>query len=107
MVEIYTPNNWLAIFGGSPSLRIDDNGYIYTFKESTRIFGGTPCGKIEWNKGLIYGADYAAFSSRPIGKIETRNDGTRLVYGTDYANFTAVPILYIRNNKTSLCQSML
>lgn len=99
MFEIYTPKAWLSVFGGSPMLCIDDDGYIYTYKESTKIFGGHPCGKIEWSKGYIYGEDYASFTCRPIGKIETRSDGVQEIYGSDYASWTTRPILYIEKNK--------
>ncbi len=99
MTEIYTPKEWLAIFGGSPVLRIDDKGYIYTFEESTRVFGGNPCGRIDWNKGYIYGSDYANYTASPIGRVQTRSNGVQEIYGQDYANYSARPILFVENDK--------
>ena len=97
MFEIYTPKAWFSIFGGSESLRIDDNGYIYTLKEATRVFGGNPCGKIEWSEGKIYGKDFANFTRAPIGYMKTDSDGVIEVYN-DVPGFTAAPVLYIKKN---------
>lgn len=98
MYEIYTPKEWLSVFGGCPSIIIDDQGYIYNREEYYKVFGGTPIGYINYQTGKIYGADYAKFSAAPIGEIKIKSDVTE-IYGKDYAKFGARPILYIDNDK--------
>ena len=98
MYEIYTPKEWTRVFGGCPSIIIDDNGYIYDKDEYYKIMGGTPMGYINYNTGKIYGKDYANFTAAPIGEIKVKEDVTE-IFGEDYASFSARPILYIKNGK--------
>lgn len=93
MVEIYTPQAWNAFFGGSPSLYIDREGYLY--KHS---YGGRPCGKINFSRGEIYGEDYGSTTPAIIGYIRKDKDGVTMIYDRKpgiYVN----PVLCIKGNE--------
>ena len=97
MTEIYTPDDWLAFFGGSASLFIDDEGYIFTREENYKIMGRSPCGKISYDSGFIYGKDYNSVWPTPIAEMVKRDDVTE-VYKYGDGVFRS-PILYIKNGK--------
>ena len=78
MYEIYTPKEWTRVFGGCPSIIIDDNGYIYDKDEYYKIMGGVPMGYINYNTGKIYGKDYANFSAVPIGEIKVKEQTVKV-----------------------------
>lgn len=91
MMKIYTPKEWLSLFGGSPSLVIDDNGYIYSADGYYKIISDRPIGKMD--NRYIYGKDFRT----PIARLERKNGRTE-VYDEKAGIFSA-PILYIQNDK--------
>ena len=96
MMKIYTPQAWLSIFGGSPSLVIDDKGYIYSADGYYKIFSDSPVGKIDFEKGYIYDKHYTDIIATPIAIMERKNDALEVrEYGKPFSN----PILYIKNDK--------
>lgn len=97
MMKIYTPKEWLSVFRGCPSLIIDDKGLIWAGDEYYKILFGEPSGKIDFEKGYIYGEDYAKLMATPIGILEKVNDLIK-VYDYQKGRFSA-PILYIQNDK--------
>ncbi len=98
MIEIYTPKEWDAFFGGSPSLIVDDNGYIYKASEYHNLMP-RPCGWIDLSHGEVYGEDYGSINPRPIAYIRDK-DGIKEVYEKrPEASWGAVPFLYIANGR--------
>ncbi len=91
MMKIYTPKEWLALFGGSPSLVIDDYGYIYSADGYYKLISDSPVGKMD--SRYIYGKDYRT----PIAHIEKKSDRTE-IYDAKAGIFSA-PVLYIKNDK--------
>lgn len=97
MIKVYTPKAWLSVFGGSPSLVINDDGYIYSADQYYRIFTGTPIGKIDYEKGLIYDKHYNDLFPTPIAYTTAKSDVIEIrEYGK--SNFSD-PILYIKGDK--------
>lgn len=97
MMKIYTPKEWLSAFQECPSLIIDDKGLIWAGDEYYKILFGEPSGKIDFEKGYIYGEDYAKLMATPIGILEKVNDVIK-VYDYQKGRFSA-PVLYIENDK--------
>lgn len=97
MMKIYTPKEWLSAFGGNPTLIIDDNGYIWAGDEYYKTLFGAPSGKIDFERGYLYGGNYADYSAVPIAILETVNDETK-VYDYEKGRFSS-PILYIKDDK--------
>ncbi len=98
MIEFYTPDEWLTLFGGSPSLVIDDDGYIYTYEESNKIIGRTPCGKVDFKAEVIYGKDYNDFIKFPIAYIR-REDNVIRIFSEEPQGMFCYPFLYIVDNE--------
>lgn len=96
-MKIYTPEAWLSLFGGSPSLVIDDNGYIYSADGYYKIISDSPIGKIDYAKGYIYDKHYTDMFPTPIAEMVTKDDVTEVYqYG---GGMLRAPILYIKNEK--------
>ena len=74
MMQVYTPQAWLSVFGGSPSLVIDDKGYIYSADGYYKIFSDSPIGKIDFEKGFIYDKHYLDLFATPIAQMERKGD---------------------------------
>ena len=97
MMKIYTPEAWLSLFGGSPSLVIDDNGYIYSADGYYKMISDSPIGKIDYAKGYIYDQHYTDMFPTPIAEMVTKDDVTEVYqYG---GGILRTPILYIKNEK--------
>jgi len=97
MIKIYTPEQWLTIFGDHPSLIIKDNGEIYSAEDYYKVVEGPPIGQVDFEKGRIYGKDYASLSRVPIGYLEKTTDVIK-VYDR-VPGLLAAPILYIQGDK--------
>ncbi len=97
MIEIYTPKAWNAFFGGTASLYIDEEGYIYTREEHVKLMG-RPGGKIDYARGEIYGNDYGGVHPRPIGYIRSDAEGVQMIYD-EYPGYHVKPILYMKNGE--------
>ncbi|MBQ8599267.1 MAG: hypothetical protein IJ411_04040 [Oscillospiraceae bacterium] len=98
MKEIYTPKEWYAIFGGSPSLVIDDQGYIYEAREYNNLMP-RPCGMINYAKGEIYGKDYNDWSPSPIAYVREKNGVKEIYEKRPEASLGATPFLYINKGE--------
>lgn len=97
MMEVYTPQAWLSIFGGCPSLVIDDKGYIYSADGYYKIFSDSPVGKIDFEKGYIYDGHYLDLFPTPIAWMNREGDVYKVrEYGK--GPFSD-PILYIQGEK--------
>lgn len=92
MIKFYTPGDWMHVFD-SPSIIIDDDGYIYTENEYYKVLK-TACGRVDTRTGYIYGKDHYSVLAAPIGMIKQRNNLIE-IYGGDYDSFMAAPIYYI------------
>lgn len=97
MMKVYTPKEWLSFFGGSPSLVIDDNGYIYSADGYYKLISDSPIGKIDYAKGHIYDKHYADLFPTPIAYM-VNSDGVMKVMEYGKSHFSE-PILYIQNDK--------
>lgn len=97
MMKVYTPKEWLSFFGGSPSLIIDDKGYIYSADGYYKLISDSPIGKIDYEKGHIYDKHYADLFPTPIAYM-VNSDGVTKVMEYGKSHFSA-PILYIQNDK--------
>lgn len=97
MMKIYTPEAWLSLFGGSPSLVIDDNGYIYSADGYYKIISDSPIGKIDYAKGHIYDKHYTDLWPTPIAYM-TDDGGVIKVREYGKSQFSD-PILYIQGDK--------
>lgn len=96
MMQVYTPQAWLSVFGGSPSLVIDDQGYIYSADGYYKIFSDSPIGKMDFEKGFIYDKHYLDLFATPIAQMERKGDVLEI---REYGKVFTSPILYIQNNK--------
>jgi len=96
LIKIYTPKQWESFFS-SASIIIDGDGYIYDSDSYYALVKHNPIGLIDYETGKIYGADYAALTRAPIGKI-IEDNGMKKIFGSDYAKIGAAPILYIDRN---------
>ena len=96
MLKIYTPKEWSSFFGGTPSLYIKDDGYIYTREEEVKI-AGRPCGLIDYRRGRIYGKDYGSVNPDPIGYLQEK-DGVTEIYA-QLPGWNVKPILVIVGNE--------
>lgn len=97
MMKVYTPKAWLSFFGGSPSLVIDDNGYIYSADGYYKLISDSPIGKIDYEKGHIYDKHYADLFPTPIAYMVKSNDVIKVMeYGKSHFS---EPILYIQGDK--------
>ena len=74
MIKVYTPKVWLSVFGGSPSLIIRDDGYIFSADQYYKIITGSPIGKIDYEKGFIYDKHYNDLFPTPIAYTKTNGD---------------------------------
>lgn len=97
MMKVYTPKEWLSFFGGSPSLIIDDKGYIYSADGYYKLISDSPVGKIDYQKGHIYDKHYADLFPTPIAYM-VNSDGVTKVMEYGKSHFSE-PILYIQNDK--------
>lgn len=97
MMKIYTPEAWLSLFGGSPSLVIDDNGYIYSADGYYKIISDSPIGKIDYEKGHIYDKHYTDIWPTPIAYM-INEGGVIKVREYGKSQFSD-PILYIQGDK--------
>lgn len=97
MMKIYTPKEWMSFFGGSPSLIIDDNGYIYSADGYYKLISDSPIGKIDYEKGHIYDKHYADLFPTPIAYM-VNDDGVIKVMEYGKSHFSE-PILYIQGDK--------
>jgi len=95
MIKIYTPKEWNAFFS-SPSLIIDGE-YIYSADDYQKIIGGMAIGKIDYEKGYIYGQDWMKIGSRPIARVRQEKEEIRIYKMPE--GFFDQPILYIKNGK--------
>lgn len=96
MKEIYTPKAWLSIFGGSPKLIIDNDGYIYSYDGYYKFLRDNPIGRIDYRRGYIYGENYADWFPTPIAEIRER-DGVTEVH--EYGRVFSTPMFYIKNGE--------
>lgn len=96
MLKIYTPKEWYSAFAKYPALIIEDDGLIYSEKDYYDLIK-KPIGKIDFERGFIYGEDYLDFIPRPIGKVVEKN-GCKFIYGENYLDFAPNPILIIKGN---------
>lgn len=97
MIKVYTPKVWLSVFGGSPSLIIRDDGYIFSADQYYKIITGSPIGKIDYEKGFIYDKHYNDLFPTPIAYTKTNGDVIEIrKYGD---SLFASPILYIQNDR--------
>lgn len=97
MMKVYTPKEWLSFFGGSPSLIIDDKGYIYSADGYYKLISDSPIGKIDYEKGHIYDKHYADLFPTPIAYM-VNSDGVTKVMEYGKSHFSE-PILFIQNDK--------
>lgn len=97
MMKVYTPKEWLSVFGGSPSLVIDDKGYIYSADGYYKLISDSPIGRIDYQKGHIYDKHYADLFPTPIAYM-VNSDGVTKVMEYGKSHFSE-PILYIQNDK--------
>lgn len=97
MMKVYTPKEWLSVFGGSPSLIIDDKGYIYSADGYYKLISDSPIGKIDYEKGHIYDKHYADLFPTPIAYM-VNSDGVTKVMEYGKSHFSE-PILYIQGEK--------
>ena len=96
MMEIYTPKVWMSVFGGSPKLVIDDDGYIYSYSGYYKFLRDSPIGKIDFRRGYIYGENYRDWFPTPIAEIRERGGVTEI---HEYGRCFSTPILYIKGNE--------
>lgn len=96
-MKVYTPKEWLSFFGGSPSLIIDDKGYIYSADGYYKLISDSPIGRIDYQKGHIYDKHYADLFPTPIAYM-VNSDGVMKVMEYGKSHFSE-PILYIQNDK--------
>ncbi len=95
MIEIYTPEQWLSAFGGTPKLIID-SGYIYS-RDSYYGMSRSPIGRINFDSGYIYGRDYNSILATPLAVMKKSSDVTEIYkYG---GGLMDAPMLYIKNGK--------
>ncbi len=97
MIKVYTPKAWYALLGNQPCIIIEDDGLIYSEADYYKTLRN-PIGKIDGQKGLIYGEDYLKSFPQPIGAIKEKGNVTE-IYGPDYLKTFARPILYLRDNR--------
>ncbi len=98
MLKIYTPSEWFKVFGGYPTLIIDDDGKIFSEKDYYNLMVRNPIGMVDFEKGEIYGSDWANYVVRtPVGYIKQRNDVAEIY--NRLPGFTALPVLYVREGK--------
>lgn len=93
MIKIYTPEQWHSIFGGCPTLIVDDQNRIWQADAYYKPLLGEPSGLIDYNKNRIYGPDYAKMGAIPIARMESRNGEIRIYNYED--GWSASPMLYI------------
>lgn len=97
MMKVYTPKEWLSFFVGSPSLVIDDNGYIYSADGYYKLISDSPIGKIDYEKGHIYDKHYAGLFPTPIACMVKSDDAIKVMeYGKSHFS---EPILNIQEDK--------